>query len=121
MPFLLSLLNKYTTNIVINQKQYDGLAIPFKRGDILDRNGTTIATSTRVYNVILDSYVMLSNKKVEDDQAAIMEVKLALEECFGIDPADVDEVVANNPDSRYNIMIKRASYEQAQLFEKFGI
>ena len=106
------------TKIVLDQQEYNSRTIPFKRGDILDRNGTTIATSTRVYNVILDSYVMLSNKKVEDDQAAIMEVKLALEECIGIAPADVDEVVANNPDGRYNIMIKRASYEQAQLFEK---
>ena len=105
------------TKIVLDQQEYNSRTIPFKRGDILDRNGTTIATSTRVYNVILDSYVMLSSEEAEEDQAAILEVKLALEECFGIDPAKVDEVVANNPNGRYNIMIKRASYEQAQAFE----
>ena len=104
------------TKIVLDQQEYNSRTIPFKRGDILDRNGTTVATSTRVYNVILDSYVMLSSDDAQEDQEAILEVKLALEECFGIDPSDVDEVVANNPDGRYNIMIKRASYEQAQAF-----
>ena len=42
------------TKIVLDQQEYNSRTIPFKRGDILDRNGTTIATSTRVYNVILD-------------------------------------------------------------------
>ena len=105
------------TKIVLDQQEYNSRTIPFKRGDILDRNGTTVATSTRVYNVILDAYVMLADDKAEVDQAAILEVKQALSACFGIDPADVDEVVANNPSGRYNIMLKRASYDQAQAFE----
>lgn len=41
------------TKLVLDQQQYDSRAIPFKRGDIVDRNGTKIATSERVYNVIL--------------------------------------------------------------------
>ena len=106
------------TKIVLDQQEYNSRTIPFKRGDILDRNGTTMATSTRVYNVILDAYVMLSSDKVEEDQAAILEVKEALDRCFGIDSTKVDNIVANNPSGRYNIMIKRASYEQAQEFEK---
>ena len=52
---------KYT-KIVLEQQQYDSRTIPFKRGDILDRNGTKIATSERVYNVILDAKVMLASK-----------------------------------------------------------
>ena len=42
------------TKMVLDQQQYDSRAIPFKRGDIVDRNGTKIATSERVYNVILE-------------------------------------------------------------------
>ena len=44
--------DKYS-KIVLDQQQYQSRMIPFKRGDIVDRNGTKLATSQRVYNVIL--------------------------------------------------------------------
>ena len=50
------------TRIVLDQQQYDSRTIPFKRGDIVDRNGTKMATSERVYNVILDVKVMTSDE-----------------------------------------------------------
>ena len=56
---------KYT-KIVLDQQQYDSKIIPFKRGDILDRNGTKLATSERVYNVILDAKVLLSDEKKQE-------------------------------------------------------
>ena len=56
---------KYT-KIVLDQQQYNSRIIPFKRGDILDRNGTIIATSERVYNVILDAYVMVFESEDEE-------------------------------------------------------
>lgn len=106
------------TKVVLDQQEYNSRIIPFKRGDIVDRNGTIIATSERVYNVILDAYVMLASEKAEEDQAAILEVKEALQRCFGVEASAVDEVVANKPNGRYNIMIKKVSYEQAQAFEE---
>ena len=33
------------TKVVLDQQQYDSRVIPFKRGDIVDRNGTKLATS----------------------------------------------------------------------------
>ncbi len=36
--------DKYT-KVVLDQQQYGSRTIPFKRGDIVDRNGTKIATS----------------------------------------------------------------------------
>ena len=48
--------DKYS-KIVLDQQQYQSRTIPFKRGDIVDRNGTKLATSQRVYNVILDAKV----------------------------------------------------------------
>ena len=52
--------------IVMNQaqQQYDSRTIPFQRGTITDRNGTVLATSEKVYNVILDCNVV--NSEVED-------------------------------------------------------
>ena len=54
------------TKIVLDQQQYTSRTIPFKRGDIVDSNGTKLATSERVYNVILDAKVLLSNEKKAD-------------------------------------------------------
>ena len=42
------------TKIVLDQQNYSSRVIPYKRGDIVDRNGTKLATSERVYNVIMD-------------------------------------------------------------------
>lgn len=104
------------TKIVLDQQQYNSRVIPFKRGDILDRNGTVIATSTRVYNVILDAYVMLARGD-EADRAAILQVKEALDICFDIDSEAIDEIVEKKPNSRYNIMKKTVSYAKAQEFK----
>ncbi len=104
---------KYT-KIVLDQQQYNSRTIPFKRGDIVDRNGTTIATSERVYNVILDAKVMLSSDKEETKATTISQVKEVLETAFGIENSVVDEIIEENPDGRYNILKKKVSYADAQ-------
>lgn len=106
---------KYT-KIVLDQQQYNSRIIPFKRGDILDRNGTVIATSERVYNVILDAYVMLS-KDDKTDRETIIQVKDVVSECFGIDSSVIDEVVEEKATSRYIILKKKATYAEAQDFK----
>lgn len=106
------------TKIVLNQQQYSSQTIPFKRGDIVDRNGTVIATSERVYNVILDAYVMLSSSKETVKSETVVEVKEVLLECFGIEDSTVDEIISHNPDGRYNIMKKKVSYADAQKFKE---
>ena len=107
---------KYT-KIVLDQQQYNSRIIPFKRGDILDRNGTVVATSERVYNVILDAYVMLS-KDDKKDRETIIEVKEVVSQCFEIESTVIDEVVENNAGSRYIILKKKVSYSAAQKFEE---
>ncbi len=104
------------TKIVLDQQQYNSHTIPFKRGDILDRNGTVIATSERVYNVILDVYVMLS-KDDKQDRETIVQVKEAVEKCFDIESAVIDETVEKKKGSRYCILKKQVTYAQSQAFE----
>ena len=102
--------SKYT-KIVLDQQTYDSRVIPYKRGDIVDRNGTKIATSERVYNVILDVYVMTSKEEY------INPTKKVLSDCFGINEADVDQIISENPDSRYQILAENVTYEKAQEFK----
>lgn len=74
--------------IVMAQMDYDSKSIPFKRGDIRDRNGTVLATSEKVYNLVLDPYVVLnSNGDCEEPTAE------AIEDYFGIDESKVYEVL----------------------------
>ena len=40
--------------IVLSQQEYDSTILPYQRGDIVDAKGSVLATSTDVYNVILD-------------------------------------------------------------------
>ncbi len=103
--------DKYT-KVVLDQQQYDSRLIPFKRGDIVDRNGTKIATSERIYNVILDAKVMLSDKKYKEPTIEV------LKSCFDIKDEEIREVLEKNPSGRYNIMKKGVDYATAQEFEK---
>lgn len=102
------------TKVVLDQQQYDSRSIPFKRGDIVDRNGTKIATSERIYNVILDMKVMLSNDKYIEPTMA------ALKECFGIEEETVRELMETNPSGRYNILKKGVDYNTASKFNEIN-
>ena len=42
------------TQTILGQQDYDSRVIPYRRGDIVDRNGTYLATSDKVYNLIID-------------------------------------------------------------------
>lgn len=103
--------DKYT-KLVLDQQQYGSRTIPFKRGDIVDRNGTKIATSERIYNVILDMKVMLSKEEYIESTIQV------LEDCFGIAEEDVRTLMDKNPTGRYNILKKGVDYATAQKFNK---
>ena len=98
------------TKIVLDQQNYSSRVIAYKRGDIVDRNGTRLATSERVYNVILDIKVMTDRKEY------IEPTKEVLSECFGIDGSTVDKLIEERPDSQYEIMARGVDYETAQKF-----
>lgn len=100
------------TKIVLDQQNYSSRVIPYKRGDIVDRNGTRIATSERVYNVILDVVVLTSDEKNIDPTIQV------LEDCFGISEQTVRDVIEENPESRYVIMETDVDYETAQKFNE---
>lgn len=101
---------KYT-KVVLDQQQYDSRVIPFRRGDIVDRNGTKLATSERVYNVILDVKAMLEKEEYKKPTIKV------LKDCFGIAEEDVEELIESSPESRYNVLLKGVDYDTAKKFE----
>ena len=100
---------------VLDQQQYTSQTIPFKRGDITDRNGTRLATSERVYNVILDAKVLLDDEDKAEEY--IKATEEALETYLEIDPDTVEQVLEESPDSRYTILKKDVDYETAMAYQ----
>ena len=100
------------TRIVLDQQNYNSRVLAFKRGDIVDRNGTRLATSERVYNVILDVKVMT------DKEECIEPTKEVLTECFGIEGSEIDALIEEKPDSQYEILATGIDYETAGRFNE---
>lgn len=101
--------------IVLSQQEYDSRTIPFKRGDILDRNGTYLATSEKVYNLILDPKQIMSNEKLYFDASVD-----ALVDCFGYDRTEISNLIREKKDKAYIKYDKQLSFEQKENFEKYS-
>ncbi len=98
---------------VLSHQEYDSVTIPFKRGEILDSNGTVLAVSNKVYNVILDTKLLL---RKEDYLEPTLK---ALKRFFDIDPEPVRAYIAAHPESSYYVMAKRVGYDKKTAFEEF--
>lgn len=102
-----------------SQQQYSSRTLPFKRGDILDTNGTVLATSEKLYNLVLDCKVV--NTELNKTTPYIEPTVAALVKFFNINEADVrsrltDEKTAN---SQYQILLKEITIEQKKAFEEY--
>lgn len=97
---------------VLSQQEYDSTTIPFKRGDIVDSNGTVLAISNKVYNVILDTKILLRNEE------NVEPVLNALRQCFNIDTGEVRSYIASHPESSYYVMARRVDYEKMNAFQE---
>lgn len=95
---------------VLEQQQYDSVTIPYRRGLILDRNDMVLATSEKVYNVILDSNALLRDEKYMEPTMN------ALRNDLGIDTAAAKSYAESHPDSRYRVLEKNLTYEQISAF-----
>lgn len=98
---------------VLSHQEYDSLIIPFKRGEIVDANGTVLAASNKVYNVILDTKLLLRKEDYLEPTLS------ALNRFFDIDSGTVRSYIASHPDSSYYVMAKRVGYEDKMAFEDF--
>ena len=101
------------TQIVLNQhSSYDSRTIPYRRGDIVDRNGTYLATSEKVYNLILDP-----NQINQDKENYLEPTVSALCEVFGYDRADILATISANENSYYVPYEKQISADKKEEFE----
>ena len=97
------------------QQQYDSRVLPFKRGDILDRNGTILASSSKVYNVIMDC------KVINSDERYLGPTVEAMVEFLGVNEEEVRSILSaeDTQSSQYYVLEKGLDMEKKKAFEQY--
>lgn len=108
--------NEQYNKIVLSQRQqeYDSRVIPYRRGDIVDRNGTYLATSEKVYNLIIDARQIMT-----DPEHYLEPTVEALTASFGFDGGELRGLIQERSDSPYVRYSKgrQLSFDQKTAFE----
>ncbi|WP_029230797.1 penicillin-binding transpeptidase domain-containing protein [Butyrivibrio sp. VCB2006] len=97
---------------VLSQQQYDSTTLPFRRGEILDANGTILAYSEKVYNLILDAKLLLRDEKYLEPTLK------ALVTNFDVDASEIRKYLSEHPTSQYYVLAKKLSFDQIAEFQE---
>lgn len=97
---------------VLSQLSYDSKTLPFRRGDILDANGIGLAVSEKVYNLVIDSKVIMTKESYfEPTMQALAKAYPEL------DMKVVRQYVQDHKDnSSYYVPLKQLTIEQKLKF-----
>ena len=108
---------KYKKRVLLQaQQSYQSSVLPAKRGNIYDCNGNLLATSQKVYTVILDC------KEVNDEKHDYVDATVkALVDVLGIDEDDIRKKLTDpaTSSSQYQILKKQITMDQKKAFEEY--
>ena len=104
---------------VLSQQSYVNKVIPYKRGDIVDRNGNTLAKSTKVYDLILEPKQILEADKEKKSDKYRKATAAALEKVFGIKQSTFFKILSEKPESMYYPM-KKYKQLSRKIVEQFN-
>lgn len=97
----------------LSQKTGTDTVLQYKRGEILDRNGTVLAKSDKVYHLILDSRLLVNNEDcLEPTIRALCNV-------YGYSEAELRALIEERKTSAYYRLRKYMSYEEMVQFEEY--
>ena len=108
--------DQYTMK-VLAQQDTNSITLPYKRGDIYDRNGTVLATSEKVYNLILDPGVLWEYHSDDAAKDCVEPTLQALVNYFGQDRAELDRIMQESADSHYVVLEKQLTKDEVEEFE----
>lgn len=96
---------------VLSQQQYESTTIPYKRGDILDAKGSKLASSEKVYNLVIDTKNLLKK------ETYLEPTMKALSSCFpDFDEKKVRAYIKDNAQSQYYVVLKKLTYDEISPF-----
>lgn len=106
-----------------NQQSRESSMLPAKRGDITDRNGTVLATSEKVYHVILDCLVVNTTVEVDgvETQPYLEPTVQALVELLGRDEEEIRSKLTSDDtkSSQYQQIGDVITVTERQAFENY--
>ena len=79
----------------LSQQSYTNTVLNYQRGDVKDRNNTTLAVSVRKYDLVLEPRTLGKDEKKK--QATVD----AIAKTFGVASSVVEEVIQKKPNSMY--------------------
>ncbi len=94
---------------VLAQKSYSSNELNYKRGDITDRNGNKLASSKKVYDLVLDPALILTDEKYAEATGK------ALEDVFGITDKKWNRILEKKADLQYYVMQKYKGLSKAKV------
>ncbi len=100
------------TKQVLSRETYVSSVLPYKRGDITDRNGTLLASSELQYKLILDPKQLLLHE--ECIEATIT----ALQNNFNITAEELRDILDKKFDKQYVVVLKNLKYDEVENFKK---
>lgn len=95
---------------ILEQQEYSSVTLPARRGDILDSKGTALAVSEKIYNLVIDSKIIMSKEQYFEPTMN------ALEACFELDMTAIRKYVKENSTSAYYVPLKALTYEEIAPF-----
>ncbi len=101
---------------VLAQQQYDSITLPYRRGDIVDAKGTQLATSEKVYNLVIDAKVM--NTELNGKTPYLEPTLEALGQYFDLDMTAIREYVATHKEASWYVPLKRLTYDEISGFQQ---
>lgn len=96
---------------VLAQRSYSSNEISYRRGDITDRNGNKLATSKKVYDLVLDPVLILTSDDYVEATAK------ALQDVFGIKRTKFDRIMEKKTDLQYYVMDKYKGLSKSKVKE----
>lgn len=97
---------------VLNQQTYASNVLEYKRGDILDRNNTKLATSQVNYNLIFSPKDILTDEDCGENTLTV-----ACKQ-FDLDESEVRAELEKRSSSKYYVGLKNISSEQKEAYDK---
>lgn len=101
---------------VLAQQQYDSITLPYRRGDIVDAKGTKLATSEKVYNLVIDAKVM--NTELNGKTPYLEPTLEALGQYFDLDMTAIREYVVTHKEASWYVPLKRLTYDEISGFQQ---
>ena len=101
-------------NEALSQQSYTNTVLNYQRGDVKDRNNTTLAVSVRKYDLVLEPRTLGKDEKKK--QATVD----AIAKTFGVASSVVEEVIQKKPNSMYEHIdgLKELPAKKVDKFKK---